>query len=149
APQRRPENVAKRRSGVGGAILGDRLLFLRHFERLDRDLDLVRAAVELGHPRVYLLSHRKTLRPLLAAVAGKLGSLDERSEIGTDNDHVDAAFLPRRHFAGYDSALPDVACAFGRERIAFDLLDAERDALFLHVDIEHLGFDLVAFLVFL
>src|SRR5215471_13294750 len=84
APQRRPQNVAERRSGIRGAVLSDRLLFLGHFEGLDRDLDFVRAAVELGHPRVHLLSHRKTLRALLAAIAGKLRSLDERSEIGAD-----------------------------------------------------------------
>src|SRR5215471_14669739 len=85
APQRGAENIAERRPGIGGAVLSDRLLFLRHFKRLDRHLDFVRAAVELGHPRVHLLSHRKTLRALLAAIAGKLGPLDERSEIGADN----------------------------------------------------------------
>ena len=39
--------------------------------------------------------------------------------------------------------------ALGGERIAFELLDAERDALLLDVDVEHLGAHLVAFLVLL
>ena len=53
------------------------------------------------------------------------------------------------HLAGDDAALLDVARALGGERIAFELLDAERDALLLDVDVEHLGAHLVALLVLL
>src|SRR3954451_22466976 len=68
ALERGAENVTQRRAGIGGAVLGNRLLLLGDFERLDRHLHLVGAAVELDHPRVDLLADRKALGPLLAAV---------------------------------------------------------------------------------
>src|SRR5262249_43199805 len=94
-----------------------------------------------------LLADREALGPLLGAVAGKLRALDEGGEIGADDLHVDAALLHLGHFAGDDRALLEVAggARLG-ERIAFELLDAARDALLLHVDIEHLGADPVALL---
>src|SRR2546425_12724791 len=73
----RAENIAERGAGIGGTVLCDRLLFLRHFERLDRDLHLVGAAIELDDAGVDLLTYRKTLRPLLAAIARELRTLDE------------------------------------------------------------------------
>src|SRR4051794_15331715 len=48
ALERGPEDVAERCTGVRGAVLRDRLLLLGHLERLDRDLHLVGAAVELN-----------------------------------------------------------------------------------------------------
>jgi len=48
------------------------------------------------------------------------------------------------HFASHDRALLDVA-RLG-ERIALELLDAERDALLLDIDVEHHGLDRVALL---
>ena len=77
ALERGAENVAERRARIGGAVLGDRLLLLGDFERLDRDLHLVGAAVELGDAGVDLLADREALRPLLAAVARQLRALDE------------------------------------------------------------------------
>src|SRR5947209_16579678 len=67
--ERGAENVAERRAGIGGAVLGDRLLLLGDFKRLDRHLDLVRPAVELDDAPIDLLADRETLRPLLAAIA--------------------------------------------------------------------------------
>src|SRR5215469_12312347 len=90
ALERSAKNVAKRRAGIGGAVLGDRLLLLGHLERLDRHLHLVGAAVELDDARVDLLPDREPLRPLLAAVARQLRALDEGGEIGADELHVDA-----------------------------------------------------------
>src|SRR5262249_11732257 len=84
APERRAEDVAERRARVGGAVLGNGLLLLGDFERLDRDLHLVAAAVELGHARVDLLADREAFRPLLAAVAREFVALDEGREVGAD-----------------------------------------------------------------
>src|SRR5882757_4863656 len=46
ALERGAEDVAKRRARVGGAVLGNRLLLLLDFERLDRELHLGGAAIE-------------------------------------------------------------------------------------------------------
>src|SRR4051794_13093060 len=53
--ERGTENITERRAGVGGAVLGDRLFLLGDFERLDRDLHLVGATVELDHATIDLL----------------------------------------------------------------------------------------------
>ena len=100
---------------------------------------LAGAAVELGDARVDLLADREPLRPLLAAVARQIGAPDEGLEIGADDLHVDAALLHLGHLAGHHRALLEVAGGAGVHRIAFELLDAERDALLLDVDVEHLG----------
>ena len=55
-----------------------------------------------------------------------------------DDVDVEAAFLHLGHLAGDDRALLEVAGAL-LHRIAFELLDAERDALLLDVDVEHLA----------
>src|SRR5215207_7410247 len=99
------ENVAQRRARVGGAVLGNRLLLLRDFERLDRHLHLVGAAVELDHACINFLADREALGPLLAAVAGKLGPLDEGRELGTDDVHLEATLLYLGDLAGDDRAL--------------------------------------------
>src|SRR6266566_1935880 len=75
--ERGAENVAERRAGIRGAVLGDRLLLLGDFERLDRYRDLVAAAVKLGDARVDLLADREALGTLLGAIARKLGPFDE------------------------------------------------------------------------
>src|SRR6202158_466550 len=72
--ERGAENVAERSPGIRGAVLGDRLLLLGDFERLDRHRDLAAAAIELGDAAVDLLADRETLGPLLGAVASKLGA---------------------------------------------------------------------------
>src|SRR5215471_9077450 len=138
------ENVAERRARVGGAVLRDRLLLLGHLQRLDRDLDLVGAAVELGDARIHLLAGREALGALLGAVAGELGALDEGGEVGADDLHLEPRLLDLGHLASDHGALLDLA-GLG-ERIAFELLDAERDALLLDIDVEHLGAHLVALL---
>src|SRR5580693_6665046 len=89
ALERGAENVAERRAGVGRTILGDRLLLLGDFERLDRDRHLVGAAVELGDAGIHLLADRKALGALLGAVAGKFRALDEGGEIGADELHFE------------------------------------------------------------
>src|ERR1700753_1339409 len=142
--QRGAENVTPSRARIGGAVLRDGLLFIGDFERLDRDLNLARLLVELDHPRIDLFAHGETLGALIGALARQFGPLDEGREIGTDDLNLDAAFLHFEHFAGHDRTLLDVA-RLG-ERIALELLDAERDALLFDIDIEHDGLDHVALL---
>src|SRR5690349_13099741 len=88
--QRGAENVAERRARIGRAVLGDRLLLLGDFQRLDRNADLTRLLVELGNARIDLLADRKAFRTLLRPVAGELVALDEGRELGPDDLHVDA-----------------------------------------------------------
>src|SRR5580698_8563902 len=142
--QRGAENVTQSRARIGGAVLRDGLLFFGDFERLDRDLNLARLLVELDHPRIDLFAHGETLGALIGALARQFGPLDEGREIGTDDLNLDAAFLHFEHFAGHDRTLLDVA-RLG-ERIALELLDAERDAFLFDIDVEHHGLDHVALL---
>src|SRR3984957_1186468 len=137
ALERRAEDIAERRARIGGAILGDRLLLLGDFECLDRDRHLVGTAVELGHPGVDLLADRKAFGALIGALAGEFRTLDEGGEVGPDQLHFEAGFLDLGDLAGHHRALLDVA-GF-RERIAFELLDAERDSLLLHAHLEARG----------
>src|SRR5882757_2489955 len=87
--ERGAENIAQRRSRIGGAVLRDGFLFFRDFERLDRDLHLAGLLVELDHPRIDLLTDGEPLGALIVAIAGELGALDEGGEVGTDDLHVD------------------------------------------------------------
>src|SRR5262245_38395157 len=111
-PQRAAADVAEGGAGVGRPIVGDRLLLPGHFERLDRNLHLAGAAIELDHAAVDLLPDGKALGALLAPVARELGPLDEGSEVGTDDLHIDAGFLDLGHLAGHHATLLDVAGTF-------------------------------------
>src|SRR5258705_2590935 len=142
--ERGAQDVAQRRSRIGGAVLRDGFLLFGYFQRLDRDLYLAGFLVELDHPRVDLFADGKTLGALVVAIARQLGPLDEGGEVGARDLDLDAAVLDLEHFAGHHRALLDVA-RLG-EGIAFELLDAERDALLLDIDIEHHGFHHVALL---
>src|SRR5262249_17891223 len=114
-----------------------------------RHLNLAGAAVELGDAGVHLLADRKAFGPLFAAIAPPICALYESGEVGAREFRPQAAFPDLRDPARDARAPLDVAGAFGRERIAFELLDAERNALFLDIDVKHLGANLVALLVFL
>src|SRR5262249_13775319 len=127
--ERGSENIAERRAGIGRSILGDRFFLLGDLQRLDRHRDLAGAAIELRHAGVDLLADSEAFRTLLGAVAGELRALDERSEIGADDLYVDSGFLHLGDLAGDDRTLLEVASSacFGK-RIAFELLDTERNA---------------------
>src|SRR5882757_5746183 len=142
--ERGAENVAQRRPRIGGAVLRDGFLLFGDFQRLDRDLHLAGLLVELDHPRIDLFADGETLGALIGTFARQLGPLDEGGEVGTGDLHLDAAFLHFEHFAGHDRAFLDVA-RLG-ERVALELLDAERDALLFDIDVEHHGLDHVALL---
>src|SRR6202165_3875894 len=142
--ERGAENVAQRRPRIGGAVLRDGLLLFGDFQRLDRDLHLAGLLVELDHPRIDLFADGETVGALIRALARQFGPLDEGGEVGAGDLDLDAAFLDLEHFAGHHRALLDVA-RLG-ERIALELLDAERNALLLDIDVEHHGLDHVALL---
>src|SRR4051812_31685199 len=144
ALERGAEDIAQRRTRIRGAVLRDGFLLFGDFQRLDGNLHLAGLLVELDHPRVDLFADRETLGALIATLARQLRALDEGGEVGARYLDLDAAFLHLQHFAGHDRALLDVAGLC--ERIAFELLDAERDALLLDIDIEHDGFHHVALL---
>src|SRR5689334_22968419 len=147
ALERVAEDVAERGAGIRGAILGNRLLLLSHFKCLDRELHLGGAAVEQNDPGIDLLADLEAVGTLVIAVAGELRALDEGGQIAADDLHVDAGLLDLGDFGGDDVALLHVGG--GRHRVALELFDAERDALLLDIDVQHLGLDLVALLVLL
>ena len=64
--QRCAKDIAKRRAGIGGTVLGDGFLFFCNFERLDRYRDLARLAIEHGDASVHLFADSKTLGTLIA-----------------------------------------------------------------------------------
>ena len=67
-----------------------------------------------------------------------------------DEPHFHARRRDRGDFAGDDRVLAQVAGVAGlADRILAELLDAERDALLLDVDVEHLRLDHVALVVLL
>src|SRR5580700_1355546 len=155
ALERGAEDVAQRCAGIRGAVLRDGLLLLGNFQRLDRDLHFVGAPIELDDAGVDLLADGKAVRTLLGTVTRQLRTLDEGGVLGADDLHVDAAFLHVDHLTGDDGTLLELAGSAGIGRgsrataSAAQLLDAERDALLLDVDVEHLRLDLVALLVLL
>src|SRR3954470_7043765 len=130
--ERGAENIAERRTRIGGAVLSDGFLLFGHFQRLDRDLHLAGLLVELDDACVDLFTDREALGTLIVAVARQFGALDEGGEVGADDLDVDPALLDVEHFAGDDGALLDIA-RLG-EGIAFELLDAERNTLLLDID---------------
>src|SRR5689334_20862044 len=71
------QDVAEARAGIGGAVLGHRLLLLLDLARLDRERDLARRAVDGRDLRVHLLADGEAVRTLLGAVARELGLADE------------------------------------------------------------------------
>src|SRR5215210_7387327 len=71
------ENVSQRGAGIGGAVLGDCLLLLGHFQCLDGHRDLVPLAVELGDAGIDLFADREPFGALIGPVTRELRALDE------------------------------------------------------------------------
>src|SRR5512136_422951 len=95
------KDVAKRGTTVGRAILGDRLFLLGHFERLDRHADLAGLGVDLGDKGIELLADAETFRPLLGAVAGKVGAADEGGEVVVEQLNLEPVVLDGEDLAGH------------------------------------------------
>ena len=143
--ERRAENVAQAGARVGRAEVGHRLLLLVELTRLDRQHHPARGPVDVGDLGVELVADGVAVGTLLGAVAGKLRLADEARDAVLHRD-VDAVVLDAGHDDGdHVALLGDRAHLL--ERIVGQLLDAERDALLVHVDVEDLDLDLVALLV--
>ena len=103
--------------------------------------DLAILLVEVGDAGVDLLADRETLRTLLRTVTRQVGAADEGGEIVSPTMlHFDAALVDRDDFAGNDGVLAQISPdeAARRTRSLAELLDAERDALLVDVDVEQL-----------
>src|SRR5262245_36396490 len=141
------ENVAERGTAVGGAILCHGLLLLGDFQCLDRHRDAAAVLVDVDDRRIDLVADVEPLGSLLGAISGQVRALDEGRHVGIGDLDLEAAVLHGQHLARHLAALFQLADAF--HRVAADLFAAETDALFLRIDVEHHGFDAVAFLVVL
>src|SRR5690606_30364636 len=138
----RAEDVTERGARIGRAVLGDRFLLLRNFIRLDGEVDLAGLLVGGGHARIDLLADREAFRTLVVAVACEIGAADERGLAAIDDLNLDAAVLDLRDLDGDDRVLPQRAArrsgfAAARGTAFGELLDAERDALLLDIDVEN------------
>src|SRR5690606_34961428 len=124
---------------VGRAELLHRLALFRDFLGLDRQADLAAGLVDAGDQRIDLVALAEAFRALVATVAGQVGAADEGAHAALQL-HLDAAVIDLGHRAGDDLVLAQGAAAGAGllDRIILDLLDAERDALLLHIDIENL-----------
>src|SRR5690606_29136364 len=128
----------------------DRFLLFGDFQRLDRHLNLAGLRVVGGDARVDLLADGDALGALLVTVTRQVGTLDEAVRAAVAAANLDAAVLDGGDFAGHDRVLARLAVgADGRGRTTRQLLDAERDALLLDVDVENLRLHHLALLVLL
>jgi hypothetical protein len=90
----------------------------------------------------------RSARAVARTVPAELGAADKRRHVRIRDLHFDPGIRHGDHLAGDDGALADARHGLG-VRVAGDLLDAERDALLLHIDVEHLGLHHLALLVVL
>src|SRR5512146_1413573 len=112
-----------------------RLGFVGVVLRLDREVDAAVLAVDVDDHRVHRIAFLEARADVLDAIAGDFGGAQIAFDLATERDHG-ALGIEALHGAGHDAAL-----VVGRhevaERVALELLDAERDALALDVDREH------------
>src|SRR6266705_2741307 len=134
-------------SGAGGAFaleLGHRFVLLGKFLLLDRKIDGSVLAVDVDDHRRDAVAFLEMVAGVLDAVAGDLGGAQVALEVAAHRDdralRVDRLDGPRDELALF-VARDEVV-----ERIAFELLDPERDPFALDVDREHLGLGLLALL---
>src|SRR6056297_664167 len=144
--ERRAKDIAKRCTGVGRAILLNRLFLFGDFAGLDRQAQTAGLAVHVGHAHIDLVADREPLGALLGTVAAEVGAADEGFHALVF--HLDAAILDRRHFDGDDRAALHATDGLG-ELVTAQGLDRERDALFLDVDLGDDRLNHIAFLVVL
>src|SRR5690606_33351098 len=106
------------------------------------------ALVEADDHGVDLLADLEAVRTLFVAVAAEVRALDEGGGAVLADLHLDAAVADLDDRRGDRLALLHLAGAHRRaDTAAAQLLDAERDALLLHVDVEHHGLDALALVI--
>src|SRR6056297_1513677 len=141
--ERRAKDIAKRCTGVGRAILLNRLFFFGDLAGLDRQTQTAGLALHVGHADIDLVADREALGALLGTVTAEVGAADEGFHALVF--HLDAAILDRRHFDGDDRAALHATHGIG-ELVPAEGLDGERDTLFLDI---HLGDDSLNHIAFL
>src|SRR5262249_15946030 len=139
------EDIAQGGAGVGGTVLGHGLLLLGDLQRLDRHGDAPAMLVEADDGGIHLVANIEALGPLFGTVARQVRTLDEGRDVRVGELYVDAVVVHPQHLTGDLAALPQLAD--GIQWVTADLFDAEADALLLRIDVEHHGFDRIAFLV--
>src|SRR6185437_4388763 len=118
-------------------------------QRLDRHRELVGLAVEQSDAGVELLPDLEAVGALVATIAREIAALDIGVQLGADDADLEAVFFDLRDLTRHHRTLLEFAGRAGHHRIARELLDAERDALLLDIDVENLRLHHVALLVFL
>src|SRR4029450_419705 len=146
----RAEDIAKRRAGLGRAVLRYRLLLLGDLQRLDRNRDLARLGIDLGHDGIELLADAEAIGPLLRTVARQVGSADEGGEVVINELGLKPIVLGGGHFARHPPDLLQFRRRGARgERVGGELFDAEADALLLAIAFEYHRLGHISLLVFL
>src|SRR5450432_1638094 len=112
---------------------------------LDRQLDRTRLAVDVDDDRRDFVAFLQHVARVLDAVAADLRCAQVAGDVGVELD-LGAARIDRDDLAGHRRAAVVHRRVVG-ERIAVELLDAERDALAVDVDGQHDRLDLLALLV--
>src|SRR4029079_12280728 len=134
--------------------LSHRLLLLGDLQRLDREIGLL-GAVEADDHRIELLSDLKALRTLLVAIAAEVAALDEAGRSVVADLDIQTGVLDRPDRDGQGFALLDSAdcgrtaarASRGAGAATFELLDAERNALLLYINVEDLRLERFALAV--
>src|SRR5690606_37136263 len=124
---------------IGRAVLSDRFLLLGDFQSPDRNLDLPGLLVPDDDAGIDLLADAEALGALLVTVARQVVALDEGIDAVVDEVHFQPAILDGGDLAGDDGVLAQYARARClAHQIPAELLDAERDALLVDIDVEDL-----------
>src|SRR6478735_2079559 len=122
-----------------GALLVDHVLLL------DRQLDVAGLAIHVDHHGRDFVAFLEHVACIFHAVAGDFAGAQVADDVLTQVD-LGAAGVHGLDLAGHDLALVVHRSECG-ERVAVELLDAQADALAVHVDAQHDGFDFLALLV--
>src|SRR5690606_23427723 len=119
-------------------ILCDSFLFFGNFQSLDRNLQLTGLLVEGDDASVDLLTNRKALRTLFVTITRQIRTADEAVEVVIDQTNFQTTIGNSGYFAGYHGILAQFtrSCCF-TDLVAGKLLDAERDAFLLNVNVEN------------
>src|SRR5688572_14358726 len=136
---RRAELRLQQRAQVGGAgaaaglrrVLLEGRLLLGRILLLDRQVDRAALAVDVDDDHLQLVALLQVGADVLDAVARDLGGAEVSFHVLLELDHR-ALGLDRLDLAAHDGALV-VGGGVVAERVALELLDAERDALALDV----------------
>src|SRR3990167_1384987 len=127
------------------AQVGHGALFVSHVLLLDRQLDVAGLAIHVDHHGRDFVAFLEHVAGIFHAVAGDFRSTQVTDDVVAQID-FGATGVHGLDLAGHRLALV-VHGHEGGERVAVELLDAQGDALTVHVHGQHDGFDFLALLV--